>query len=487
MITERQLQEIVGVSAVSEEPGLVEAYAKDLSFVARTPPRFVVKVKTPEAIQELVKLAADTGTPLVPVSSGAPHFNGDTVPAIGGAVVVDLSDMRQITWINGPERVAVLEPGVTFGELIPAIAEEGLRLNMPLRPRKTKSVIGSLLSREPVLMPHYHWDISDPLGSTEVIFGTGDLFRTGAAATPGTIEEQRKAGGAQKESAGPSANSWHRVIQGAQGTMAIVTWASTRCELLPKMERPFFVASVDLGKLVEAARWLIRLRLGNECLILDRVDALALMLDAGLVDPACPPRLPAWLLFFNLAAYDYLPELRMDGQIADSRDVLQRIGVEARDSLSGVAAGRFLESIRQPSSERYWKLRRTGACQDIFFLTNQRNLPRLVTAMAGMAEVAGFSAGNIGTYIQPIVQGTSWHCEFSLFFDAGDEAERGRVRALARQSIPALMAHGAFFSRPFGDTARDVMNRDAATVATLKKVKQIVDPAGILNPGKLCF
>jgi FAD/FMN-containing dehydrogenase len=487
MITERQLREIVGAGAVSEDSRVLEAYAEDLSFVGRTSPRFAVKVRTPEAIQELVRLAATTGTPLVPVSSGPPHFNGDTVPAIGGAVVVDLSDMRQITWVNGPERVAVLEPGVTFGELIPAVAKEGLRLNMPLRPRRTKSVIGSMLSRDPVLMPHYHWDISDPLGSTEVIFGTGDMFRTGAAATPGTIEQQRQAGGAQKESAGPSANSWHRVIQGAHGTMGIVTWASTRCELLPKMERPFFVASADLSRLVEAACWLVRLRLGNECLILNRADACTLMLDAGLADADSSLRLPAWLLFFNLAAYDYLPELRMEGQLADASDLLQRIGLQARDSVSGVAAGRFLESIRQPSSERYWKLRRTGACQDIFFLTNQRNLPRLVTAMAGMAEVAGFSAGNIGTYIQPIVQGTSWHCEFSLFFDAGDEAERGRVRALARQSIPALMAHGAFFSRPFGESARDVMNRDAATVATLRKVKQIVDPAGVLNPGKLCF
>ena len=78
---------------------------------------------------------------------------------------------------------------VTFGELIPAAAKKGLRLNMPLQPRQTKSVVGSMLSREPVIMPHYHWDISDPIGSTEVVFGTGDMFRTGAAAGPGSIED----------------------------------------------------------------------------------------------------------------------------------------------------------------------------------------------------------------------------------------------------------------------------------------------------------
>ena len=31
------------------------------------------------------------------------------------------------------------------------------------------------------------------------------------------------------------------------------------------------------------------------------------------------------------------------------------------------------------------------------------------------------------------------------------------------------------------------MNRDAASVEPCKKVKAILDPAGILNPGKLCF
>jgi FAD/FMN-containing dehydrogenase len=31
------------------------------------------------------------------------------------------------------------------------------------------------------------------------------------------------------------------------------------------------------------------------------------------------------------------------------------------------------------------------------------------------------------------------------------------------------------------------MNRDAANIEALRKVKAIVDPAGILNPGKLCF
>ncbi len=110
-----------------------------------------------------------------------------------------------------------------------------------------------MLDREPVVMPKYQWDISDPLACIEVIFGTGDDFRTGQSAGPGTIEEQWAVGGRQKAPYGPHVPSWHRLVQGAQGTMGIVTWASLRCELLPSLEEPFVVGSSRLEPLLDMA------------------------------------------------------------------------------------------------------------------------------------------------------------------------------------------------------------------------------------------
>jgi len=85
------------------------------------------------------------------------------VPSTGGAIILDLSGMKNIIHIDRKNRVAMFEPGVTFSELASAAGQKGLRLNMPLLPRQSKSVVGSLLEREPVMMPKYHWDISDPL------------------------------------------------------------------------------------------------------------------------------------------------------------------------------------------------------------------------------------------------------------------------------------------------------------------------------------
>ena len=49
------------------------------------------------------------------------------------------------------------------------------------------------------------------------------------------------------------------------------------------------------------------------------------------------------------------------------------------------------------------------------------------------------------------------------------------------------MAEGAYFSRPYGEWARPVYNRDAQPRTRFARSRGILDPNNILNPGKLCF
>ena len=81
----------------------------------------------------------------------------------------------------------------------------------------------------------------------------------------------------------------------------------------------------------------------------------------------------------------------------------------------------------------------------------------------------------------------NYHVEFDLFYDPSDRISKDRIKRLAVSAVQKLMDKGAFFSRPYGECTDIVMNRDAATVAALKKVKTILDPDNIMNPGKLCF
>jgi FAD/FMN-containing dehydrogenase len=488
MVQAEKLLNIVGAGNVGNEQATLEEYSKDLSFVKAIRPACVIKPTNGSDIKKIVDRANETLTPLVPVSSGPPHFRGDTVPGIDGAAVVDLSRMKKIIRIDRPNRVAMVEPGVTFGELIPEVKKEGLRLNVPLLPRKSKSVVGSVLEREPVIMPKYHWDIADPLACVEVIFGTGDIFRTGAAAGPGTIEEQWAAGGAQKEAAGPLQASWYRIIQGSQGTMGIVTWASMRCELLPQLEEPFLVGSSRLDKILELVHWLVRLRLVNECLVVNNTNLAAILAKKWPEDyQDIKESLPPWVLFFNIAGYEYLPEERVNSQIEDMLDITQRMGMEPVQAIGGVSAHELLAAVHRPSEEPYWKLRYKGACHDIFFLTIYDKLQDLIGIMYDAAHACGYPPSDIGVYLQPIVQGANCHCEFNLFYNPENKSEVSRARDLSIRAANDLMANGAFFSRPYGESAGMIMNRDAASVAALKKVKAILDPNNIMNPGKLCF
>ena len=488
MFKKEQLATFLDSENISNAVSTLEQFAGDLSFANAVRPSLVVKPRDTEEVENIVKLANESGTPLVPVSSGTPHFRGDTVPSVAEAAIVDLSGMKKIIRVDRQNRVAMCEAGVTFGEMIAALSEKGLRLNMPLLPRRTKSVVASMLEREPVLMPKYHWDISDPLACMEVVFGTGDLFRTGEAAGPGTVEEQWANGGAQKEAAGPSAMSWHRVIQGAQGTMGIVTWASMRCEIMPQREEPFWVTSSDLGTLIDMAQSLIKLRLINECFILNHVNLATIAAQASREElDNFKESLAPWILFFNIAAYDYLPELRVEGQIKDMRDLAQRLGVEPQRALGSLSAWEFLALVQSPCAEPYWKLRYNNNCQDIFFITTCAQLTKLIEVMNSAAVSAGYPLSEIGAYIQPIVQGVNYHCEFNLPFDSHNPVETEKVRHLTTAATRSLLEHGAHFSRPYANTTSMIFNRDAGTVWALKKVKAILDPNGIMNPGKLCF
>jgi len=151
-MVEKELEEILDNERILSDPVILKEYSSDMSFTPIVEPRLVVRPRNAEEVQKLVKWANVARVNLVPVSSGPPHFRGDTVPGVVGSVIVDLSEMKKVFRIDQENRIAMIEPGVTFEEIIPQLEKEGLRLNMPLLHRHSKSVIGSMLDREPVIM-----------------------------------------------------------------------------------------------------------------------------------------------------------------------------------------------------------------------------------------------------------------------------------------------------------------------------------------------
>lgn len=482
-----RLTEILGEGKVCDDSETLRAYSRDESFSIPMRPSFVVRPGNAREVEEIVRWANQTRTPLVPVSSGPPRFRGDTVPGTAGAVIVDLAAMREILRIDRRNRMAVIEPGVTFGQIQPALSKEGLRVSTPLLPRANKSVVASLLEREPVLIPRTQWSMLDPLRCLEVIWGDGNRFTTGEAKKPGALKEAWEMGFAQVAPAGPAQANFYKFVSAAQGSMGIVTWASVKCEVLPRLQKLFFVPSRGMDRLIDFAYRLLRFRFGDELFLLNASEMATILEKEGSRIEALAEKLPPWVLLVGVAGRGILPRERVEFQEKDIAEIAQSFGLEPVSAVPGAGAGEMMDILLRPSREPYWKLARKGGSHDIFFLTTLNRAPGFVRAMNAMAESCGYPASRIGVYIQPIHQGVGCHCEFSLPLDPRDPGDVTKVKDLFVKAGEELLRQGAFFSRPYGPWANMAYNRDAQSTAVLKKVKRIFDPMHVMNPGKLCF
>jgi FAD/FMN-containing dehydrogenase len=108
MVSKEDLARIVGPERVVTDENALIGYSLDSSFVKGERPECIVKPRGLDEVQQLVKLANDKGFCLVPCSSRGPRSRGDTVPAVPGAVIVDLSEMKAIRRVDQRNKVAMI-------------------------------------------------------------------------------------------------------------------------------------------------------------------------------------------------------------------------------------------------------------------------------------------------------------------------------------------------------------------------------------------
>jgi len=482
-----RLAEIVGQDGVLDHPAMEESFSLDRYLVPAMRPSCRVKPRSVDEVQKIVLWANETRTPLVPVSSGPPHLRGGTLPTVPDAVTVDLSEMKRILKIDRRNRLALIEPGVTYGELQPALQQEGLRIIMPLLPRSLKSVIASLLEREPVISPRYQWNLLEPLRSLEIVWGNGDKFYTGSGTFRGEKDEDWQEGRVPVLGPGPGQLDFYKLVSAAQGSMGIVTWASVKCEVYPQCRELLLVPAPRLEDLLDLVYRLLRFRFGDELFIVnDTCLACILAQDADAV-AALKDTLPPWTVVVGITGGHILPRERVAAQEADIREIVEQYSLTLAPTIPGCDSSELLERILSPCSEPYWKLGYKGGSQEVFFLTTLDKTPGHVTTMHAAANEQHYPVPDIGVYIQPVYQGVGCHCEFILPFDQDSQADIQRAAALFRDASHRLFNQKAFFSRPYGIWAEMVYNADARTMIVTQKVKEVFDPNHVMNPGKLCF
>ncbi len=481
------LAAVLKQGGIVRDQAVLEEYSSDHSFVAPCRPLLLVFPEQKSDVQAIVRSAAENGVPLTPVSSGPPRFHGDTVPA-PEAAVVDFSRMNRVLKIDPVNRCAMVEPGVGYGPLIAELKKHGLRLNIPLLPRANKSVVASRLEREPCLIPKYQFDYVDPLLTLEVVYGTGDIFRTGSASGPGDLDSLRTD---MVNPWGPGWIDYVRFLSGAQGTMGLVTWAVTKAEVLPSLQKLYFIPIEDVGALAAPMIRLLARRVVDECLALNNVNLAAILAETWPGDfEELKANLPPWTVLACVSGYRRRPEERVEIQEKYLKNICEESGLKAHSTLPGAEGreGVLLELLSGAwEKEPYWKLRRKGSCRDIFFLTTLSKVVSFIGLMNEVARQHRYPVGDIGGYVQPMVQGRGCHCEFHLPCDPSDPAGTAHLKRLFMDASEALLNHGAFFSRPYGPWAEMVYRGLVEEKDALRRLKSVFDPDNVLNPGRLCF
>jgi FAD/FMN-containing dehydrogenase len=481
----KDLAEIVGAEYFSDDSKVLEAYASDFSLVAPGLATYLVKPKTTEQVQKVIQLANKNLLPVVPVSSQV-HFTGAAIPKQGG-ILIDLSRMNKILEVDAKNKRVRIEAGVTWEQLTKELAKKGFRVVMPLLPAANRSVVTDHLEREVITNTVY--DYGEPTQSMEVVWPTGEIFRTGSASVNGYPDSPSKGG----NPTGPGID-FYRLLQGAQGTMGVVTWSNFKMQYLTKIDKILFAPVTDLNRINDFLYRLLRIRVGQECLLLNNNDLAAIIAEDFPGDfETLRQTLPPWTLILVISGLQMRPEEKIQYEMKALDDILRNefSDVKVSDALPGFPGlGRkLLPMLRQPwpKNATYWKNRPMGACQSIQFIAKPNLADSFVRLVEEVAVDCGYPVEQIGAYVQPIEHNRACQVEFDFFYDPSCEEERAQIRNLYIEAGKALLAEGAVFTRPYGDLAPIVFDKASGYVAALKRVKDVFDPNNIMNPGNLCF
>lgn len=138
----------------------------------------VIRPASQEEVIAAVKVAARHRVPLYPISRGNNWGYSDACPVTDGNVIIDLSRMDRILSVDVDLATAVIEPGVTQGQLSAYLRDARL----PLWPDCTGagpdvSIVGNVLDRGFGHTPY--GNRANHISGMEVVLADGSLLKTG--------------------------------------------------------------------------------------------------------------------------------------------------------------------------------------------------------------------------------------------------------------------------------------------------------------------
>ncbi len=211
----RDLVDALGPDAVVTRPESIEAYRRDWTADASAGmPLAVVRPTTAAEVQATMRWASANGIPVVPRGAGSGLSGGSL--AVEGGITISMDRMRSIV-IDTETRTAVVEPGAFNAEVKAAAAAEGLWYPPDPSSYEICSIGGNIATNAGGLCCVKYGVTTDYVLGLDVVLADGTLITLG--------------GKRIKDVAGLSLL---KLFVGSEGTLGIVTRAILR--LIPRQE-----------------------------------------------------------------------------------------------------------------------------------------------------------------------------------------------------------------------------------------------------------
>jgi hypothetical protein len=489
MSLKRDCEAIVGAHYVKDDPATLKKYSLDQSFVPPSQPAIIVFPKSVNEVQEIVRLANRTVTPLVPLSSGL-NFHGATIPARGG-IVANLSHMNKILSIDTDNWFVVIEPGVTYEQLQNELSTHNLRAMIPLGVPPQRTVLSSSLERDPALAAASFEYGNDLILDTEIILPDGELFRTGLWAS----------GGRPGSHLGPVRALLYRFWTAAQGTLGIMTKMALQVEHLPQQQEILFLPFSSLNDSLETIKQIQRNEIGLECFLFNSFNCAALFCEGWNIPESYPANkspssdfdalrntLPPWILTIALPGPPRIPEEKIAYEKEALTNLCSQLGQDLLTTLPPLdnAQTYFSRFLLRP-----WDILKKfcykGSVHTLSFKSPLKRIPEFESLIHTVLTAHSYPQRDMGIYLLPLERGRAVHFECDLHCDLSDQQESEKVKKLWLTLSETLISKGALFDRPYGAWADMIYARTGTYTIKLKELKKELDPNNIMNPGKLCF
>jgi len=445
-----ELGELLRADQIDTSDSALDLHARGESWAEVRRPDVVVYPESTEDVRRVVELAHATRTPVTPVAVNS-SLGGHTVPVAGG-ISLDLTRMDRIVEIATEDFLAVVQPAVTYPRLNEALKATGLFF--PVDPGAEASLGGMASTNASGTLAVRYGVTRDLLLGLEVVTATGRVIRTGGRA--------------------PKSSSGYALTQlfcGAEGTLGVITELTVRLVPRPEAVMGVRAAFADIRGAVGYVHEIIQTGVPvARCELVDAAAIGAIRAHLGLA----LPEMPTVFLEFH----------------GDATSV--RAAAELALELAREHAASAAEQATDPAAlAALWRARHQAYYATVAVNPGLENvITDLAVPVSRLAEViegslAAVERAGVPSYLIGHVGDGNFH--LNLFFPPDDAAARARVEAAYAEMVALALAAGGTCTGEHGVGLRKlpyVRAEHGDAVDLMWAIKDALDPAGIMNPGK---